>query len=384
MSPRRPAGSVRAVGPGRYRITVSIGSDERGKRRRIDKTFICSKKEAELHLARMLVEAGDPSATDSHQTIEAYHRDVWLPHVKQRVRRRTYEGYESDLRRMVTPYLGHVPLDTLSPMTLDTWLDTLKRAKVSEHSALHAFRVLRQSLRQAARWRLIDRDPSDSVKAPRAKPYEPKTLTADEARQYMQAFVGHPIEPAIALAIGCGLRRSEICGLRWEDVELTGATLHVRRGMHSVKGGVIFEDPKTTRSRRVVTMPNYTCVALERHVQEVGHVLTNSQGQPISPDALTARYDKAVSDLKLPRVPLKNLRHSSATIALEAGVDVTVVSRRLGHSNVSTTDRFYLAPKRSADERAARMIDDFLAPTRASSDDDPPADTSENTLRLAR
>lgn len=384
MNARRPAGSVRPAGQGRYRITVSLGTDADGKRRRIDKTFRCTKKEAERHLARLLVEAGDPTATDSHQTIESYHRDVWLPHIRQRVRRRTYEGYESDIRRMVTPHLGHVPLDSLAPMTLDTWLDALRRDGVSGHSALHAFRVLRQSLRQAVRWRLIERDPSDAVSAPKAAAYEPKTLSADEARQYMEAFIGHDIEPAIALAIGCGLRRSEICGLRWEDVELAEATLHVRRGMHSVKGGVILEDPKTARSRRTVTMPNYVCEALRRHQQDVGHVLSGSQGQPITPDALTARYDKAIADLKLPRVPLKNLRHSSATIALEAGVDVTVVSRRLGHSNVTTTDRFYLAPKRSADERAAQMIDDFLAPIRANNEPTDQQETQDRGIRLAQ
>jgi integrase len=381
---RRPVGSIRDVGGGRYRVAVSLGTDEEGNRRRIDRTYTCTPREAELHLARLLVEAGDPSATDQHQTLAAYHRDVWLPHVKERVRARTYTGYESNIDRMVTPYLGHIALDDLSPMTLDTWLDRLKRDGVSAHSSLHAFRVMRQSLRQAVKWRLIAHDPSDAVKAPRPKPYEPATLTADEARSYIQKFEGHPIEPAIALALGCGLRRSEICGMRWSDVELDEGLVHVRRGMHSVKGGTIIEDPKTARSRRTVTLPKWAEVALSRHVQPVGHVLANYQGEPLTPSALSSRFREATTSLALAKVPLKNLRHSSATLALEAGVDVTLVSRRLGHSTITTTDRFYLVPKRSADERAAQMIDDYLAPARAKPADDPPAETGAGSLRIAR
>lgn len=367
---RRQLGSIRKVGKSRWRIAASVGWDTDAHRRiRVDRTVIGTKTEAERELARILIEAGEVRI-GSDVTIETYLTDVWLPHMKPpRVRERTWAGYSSVVNARIVPYLGKRTLAEVAtqPLVFDRWLEKLKSGGVSGHTALHAYRVMKAALTQAVKWRLILTNPLDAVEAPKREPHEPRVLSAEEARNMLRFFRGSDIEPAIALALGAGMRRSEISGARWSDVSLEDGYISISRGRHHVAGAVIEEPPKTERSRRVVSLPDYAVEILKRHRQDSGYVLSDAQGAPMTPNALSYRYRKECEARGVSLVPLRDLRHTHATLLLEAGVDVVVVSRRLGHSNVTTTDRFYLRPSRAADELAAGMLDDLLAPTRAKS-----------------
>ena len=367
---RRQLGSIRKAGKNRWRVSASLGWDtEAGKRRRVDKTVVGTRTEAEHELARILIESGE-SNVGSDVTIEMYLTSVWLPHMKPpRVRARTWSAYESVVNARIVPYLRKRTLVDVAtqPLVFDRWLEKLKSEGVSGHTALHAYRVMKASLTQAVKWRLIAVNPLNAVEAPKPKRHEPQMLSADEAKAMMKAFVDSDIEPAIALALGAGLRRSEISGMRWSDMSLDDGYAAVNRGRHHVTGAVIEEPPKTERSRRVVSLPAYAVEMLKRHEQDSGYVLSDAQGAALTPNALSYRYKAECEARNVTYVPLRDLRHTHATLSLEAGVDVVVVSRRLGHSNVTTTDRFYLRPSRAADELAAGLLDDLLAPTRAKS-----------------
>jgi integrase len=363
---RRSAGSIRSAGRGRWRITASAGHDQEAQKRvRLDKTITGSKAEAEMELARMLLAAGEAPSSDI--TVKSYLEDLWLPHMKPpRVRQRTWEYYDSTVRRLAIPTLGKTQLRNLDALALDRWVAGI-RDKTSAHSALHAYRVLKGALRQAVKWRIVAANPLDAVEAPTPEAHEPRILSAIEARKMIKAFVGHELECVVVLGLGCGLRRSEIAGMRWADVDLVNGTITVRRGMHQSTSGIIEEPPKTARSHRVVSLPDYAVEALKRQEDVTGNVVSDAQGAPLSPDAISRGYLAALDALKLPRVLLRDLRHSHATLALASGTDSIVVSRRLGHSTVATTDRFYLRPDRAADELAADLFNDLVAPSRANS-----------------
>lgn len=302
----------------------------------------------------MLLEAGEvPDASDL--TVSAFVRDMWLPHLEGRVRsgslrRRTLEGYASKMDNHVLPYLGAIRLDRLDTYAVDRWLAAMTAAGVSAHTRRHAFRIAHNAVRAATRWRLRRDNPLDGVQCPTVPERAVVALSAAQANAVLDAFAGHEMEPIVVLCLAAGLRRSEVCALDWSDVDLSTGTVTVRRGRHERAGEVWDEPPKTERSKREVSLPAWALEALSRHAA-VGPVTS------LSPERVSYRYRKHLAASGLPDVPLMNLRHTHATLALAAGVDVVVVSRRLGHSTVATTDRFYLAPGRDADRDAADRLD---------------------------
>lgn len=315
----------------------------------MSKTIEGSEVAAERALAAMLIEIGEmPSVHDL--SVRSFIDDLYKPWLEGHVRRVTRVGYESKLDLWVLPKLGDVRLADLEPYVLDRWRDDLV-AKLSGRSALHVYRAFSTALARAVRWRLIKSNPLAAVDPPRASLRDLDTLTAKEALAYLKAFSGHVLEPIVIVAIATGLRPCELYALQWSDLDLAAAELRVSRGMHERKSEVWYEEPKSVRSKRVVSLPAWAVEAL-KPLRGLGPLVVDS-GAPMRPTAVARVYRKFVASKDLRYVPLRDLRHTHATLLLEAGVDVVVVSRRLGHSTIAITDQHYLRPKRSADQAAA-------------------------------
>lgn len=348
---RRAVGSVLEIAPGIWRVWVEAPiNPNTGKRRRLTKVVRGTQRDAEAVLARMLLEVGKQPDTDL--TVREYLEQMYLPHAKKRVRVRTSADYRSKIQTHITPKLGDVPLADLSPYQLDSWLDEVKG---SDQTRLHVYRVLCASLNQAVRWRLIERNPLHAVEPPKVRREPPETLTLKEAKAYITAFEGHPVEPIVLLAIGCGLRRSELAALTWEDFDFKAGTVTIAKTHHDHAGGVIVEDPKSTTSHRVIAVPEWVLGRL-RGIRGIGALVTE-HGQPMKPWRISDEYGKQVEIRRLRRVTLKNLRHTHACLMLQAGVDIYTVSRRLGHSTVAVTEKHYVKPSQSADRAAADAFD---------------------------
>jgi integrase len=304
-------------------------------------------------------------------TVSTYLESMWLPHIKTRVRDRTYDTYASQVDAYIVAQIGSVRLDKLAAYRLDRWMGELavmkskykhdgKERVLSAQTRLHAYRTLHSALVQAVKWSLLAYNPLDAVDPPKVSQSDPDTLTSTEVNAYLDAFVGHELEPFILVALGAGLRRSELAALMWSDIDFSAGTVTVREGLHQRKGKVYPEDPKTTRSARSVSLPPWALERL-RVLRRVGP-LVSRDGLPMRPNTITYAYGAHVRSRKhspkLRYVPLKNLRHSSAMLALEmSGGDLVTVSRRLGHSTVTTTDRFYVKGTREADDNVAQMMD---------------------------
>lgn len=372
---RRLLGSIRQRSEGVYRVELSVGYDPiTGKRRRMSEDVHGTDVDAERVLARMLLEIGRMPA-GGNLTVRDFIDDLYKPWLVDHVRRSTRAGYESKLDGHVLPRLGDVPLRELEPYVLDRWRDDLM-SKLSGRSALHVYRVLATALNRAVKWRLIAANPLDAVDPPRAKVREIDTLTADEARAYLAAFEGHALGPLVTIGIATGLRPCELAALTWADVDLGAATVTVSRGLHERKGEVWFEDPKSERSRRIVSLPDWAVAAL-RPRRGLGPISAH-QGTHMPPTMISRLYRAQVAAAGLRYLPLRDLRHTHATLMLEAGVDVVVVSRRLGHSTIAITDAHYLRPKRSADRAAADAFGAMLA---AAGDKSGLAAAGDNAMR---
>lgn len=364
---RREIGSITEIAPGLFRVSVSVGhSSVSGRRRRPAKNVRGSEKDAEIALARLLLDAGKMPETEI--TVTQFCEQMWIPHLADKGRRRhTLRGYRSIVRHHVSPVLGETYLSDLTTYQLSRWLGGLKRARgdrekpLEPETRLHIYRCLFTALQQATTWELIDRNPLVSVEPPEVEKFHKKdVLTMKEAGQYLKAFAGHQIEPIVVLGIACGLRRCELAGLRWSDLDFESGTVQIARGLHDYEGSVIEEEPKSETSKRRIAVPAWALEILKPR-RGIGPLVVED-GQPMAPWRITELYTEHVAASELRAIKLKNLRHTHGVLMLDSGVDLLTISRRLGHSTTAVTQKHYVDPTDRADRAAADLLWDPRKP----------------------
>ena len=330
-----------------------------GKRRQRKKTFR-TKKEAEAFLSTTLHEIKrgvyiEPNA----QTLGDY-LAYWLEnYAKHNVRPTTLRSYEQLIRVHLLPALGHVPLQNLQPSQLQAFYATkLKGGRgdgrpggLSPRTVRYLHALLREALDQAVKWDWVPRNVADAAEPPRAVRPQVQTWTAQEARRFLAVAEGDTYSPVWLLALLTGLRRGEILGLRWKDVDLERASLHIHQNLVEIGSQLRFQEPKTASSRRHVALTPASVVALTEHQvvqaekrsllgpawRDNDLVFTVGDGGPIAPRNLTRRFAQLVHKAGLPRIRLHDLRHTHATALLKDGVHAKVVSDRLGHASIAIT-----------------------------------------------
>lgn len=348
---RRPVGSIRQTGEDRWRVEVKHGwHPVTGKPRRMSEVVHGTWQDAEVVKARLLLEIG--KVPESDLTVRQYLQQMYLPDARGRLRARTVTGYESIFDAHVLPVLGEAKLVALGAYQLVTWFREVKGAPRTRQ---HVYRAFSGALNEAVRWQLIDHNPMRAVRAPKVTIQKPKALTAKEARAYLEAFRGHVLEPIVVMALACGLRRSELAGLTWADLDFDAGTVTVERGLHDWQGQVLTEAPKSVSSLRTIALPAWAVAAL-RPLRAIGPLVAE-EGAPMRPWRISRLYEAQVAAKDLRRLPLRNLRHTHACLLLENGVDIYTVSRRLGHANVAVTEAHYVKPSEDADKAAAEAFD---------------------------
>lgn len=269
-----------------------------------------------------------------------------------RLRECTRDGYASAWRRHIRPELGDMDLADLTGPRIQSWLDSI----TSAGAARKAWAVLRQMLRSAVRLGLLDADVTGRVTPPKPSGYEPEVLDIRQIRQLLQGFHGHELEAWLICSVCLGLRTEEALGLEWQDLNLNTGKVRVQRGLQWVDGHEVIVDPKTELSRRTIVLPRFAVLRLREIRPREGVRLIGS----LNPGQVARRYATWCRSQNLPYVPRRNLRHSWASTALGAGVDVAVVSRALGHSSIATTARYYLRPDSEVLREAQRTWEHAL------------------------
>lgn len=353
---RSAKGSVQDMGRGRWRVSVEMPPDpSTGKRRRLSKVVRGSRKRAEEVKAELLMRAGDPEADMGRVTLDAFFRDRYMPDCRSRLRPNTCDHYEQRYRLYVQRPLGGMELRRITPAVVSSLLLSID----GENRRAEAFKTLRQALNKAVRWGVLASNPCDRADPPRPPRYDPEVLDAEGAAFYIDWFRGEGIEPAVLAAIGGGLRRSEIVGLDWADLD--GGWLTVDNAVTLAGGRPRDDAPKTANGYRRVRLPDSVAERLEE-LRGEGPMVKDADGKRIGPDVLTRAYQRSQARMPkgAPRVPFKNLRHTSLTLAVEGGADLAAVSRRAGHASVAITSRYYLRPHDSVDEAVAGALDGVL------------------------
>jgi integrase len=357
-------GSIFKRADGLWVGKVQVGVDENGKRLR--RTVYGKTRAAVLEKVdelRQRVAAGpwvDAGTLRVGEYLDAWLRDVAGP----RVRGKTLDYYRRVLRP-VRSAVGGLQLRALTPMHVQALLARMDEAGASPRARQMTYTVLRTALRDAVRMRLLVVNPLDAVSRPRAPRPEIQALDPAQVKKLLKAAEGDPLEALYAMAVGTGLRLGELVGLRWGDLDLEASAVHVRRALVERESGAReIAEPKTSRARRKVDVPGFAIAALRRHREALGAlphperpVFTSPDGEPMRRSNLYRRsWKPLLRRAKLPDVPFHALRHTSATMALAAGVNPKVVQERLGHSSVTLTlDTYSHAVPTLGKEAAARL-----------------------------
>lgn len=356
---RRAAGSKKKLADGVWRLWISAGHDAAtGKRSRPTRVFHGTEREADLELARMLSQAGRHASTS--MTLWEFIETMYLPSIEPpELRRRTVDEYRKKLEKYVkTAPIGSTRLDRLTRFAMVSWMRTVKASVANKQTQLHVYRALSAALSKAVSWGVMDENLLRvAVDPPTPDEYVPPVLAEDEANAYLDAFSGHQLEPVVVLAISGGFRPSEIYALGWSDIDLKSGAVSVTKGLHQRDGETWYEPAKSRTSNRVVMLPPWAVDALKPH-RKVGRVCGE-----LTPDQVSYRYKRHVQDSELkPWCPIENLRHTHATIGIEAGVDWTDMAHRLGHSSTKMVQQRYAKRRLLRDTQTAGVIEAFRKP----------------------
>jgi integrase len=279
------------------------------------------------------------------------------------------------MRLHVLPALGGIRLAKLSPADLQRLYADRLASGLGPTSVSHLHFVLHRALHQAMRWELVNRNVSEMVDPPRRKTPEAKTWDAKQAAAVLTVGEQTPLAALWRLALLTGMRRGELLGLKWDDLDLDKRTLAVRRTLSRGKGGTWeLGQPKTTSGRRSITLPDSCVATLRKHRaaqnaerlrlgplwEDNGFVFTNQIGGPLHVNSLVAQYEKLIKAADVPRIRFHDLRHTSATLLLAQDIHPKIVQERLGHADIGMTLNRYSHVTPSMQREAAEAIDKVI------------------------
>ena len=273
----------------------------------------------------------------------------------KRLRGNTLEGYASAIRRHLMPAWEGREIDEIAHDEVQAWVDGLP----SYGAASKAFKTFRQIYRWTIRKaQLRIWDVTQGIELPAAPVVRRDTLTAAEERETLRGIVGQAWEAVVLLEAALGLRRCEACGVDWSDIDWRTGWVHIQRGAHWVGGKVVEYATKTKLSDRWLRLPRF---ALARLRQIRGSRRSGRVRGDLAPHQIAGAFVRFCRRMRLPWVPLTCLRHSWATISLEAGAAIEDVSVALGHSTVDTCVQHYLQSFRTVVRRAGACYEAALA-----------------------
>jgi integrase len=355
-----------------WSVVVDLGEDEKtGKRRQLWRT-VASGDDPQRELTRLLREhdQGHLAAEARPVTVREYLEGDWLPHMRTRIRESTWVRYNQLITSDVLPVIGGARLGRLRPHDVQLVVDKMVDKGLAARTVVQCYRVLSSALSQAVRWQMIPTNPATAVRPPRIERAELVIPTAEQVRKLLTAAEGSWVHLPILLAAATGMRRGEVFGLRWGDVDTDAGVLRITGSLQRVGGKLRVVEPKTPRARRTVAIPRSVMDVLKSHRKEqterrllLGEGWTDSDlvvergdGQPRDPDTITHYFADIATQVKMPGIRFHDLRHAYATSLLRGGVHPKIVSEALGHASTAFTLDTYSHVVPSMQEAAAEAI----------------------------
>jgi len=302
--------------------------------------------------------------------------NLWLEDsVRDTVRATTFERYEQIVRLHMCPELGPLKLKAVAPAHIRGLYRDKLSSGLSPRTVQYIHVTLHKALKQAVLDGLVPQNAAEAVKPPQVRREEMRPLTPEQVKALLEAARGDRLEALYLLAVTTGLRQGELLGLKWEDVDLEAGKLQVRRTLATAKGGQALTAPKTSKSRRSVSLTRSSVDALKSHLkhqleeinragslwQENGLIFASEEGQPLKRRNITnSKFRSLRKRAGLSAIRFHDLRHTCATLLLGRNVNPKIVSEMLGHASIAITLDTYSHVLPNMQNEAAKAMEDAL------------------------
>lgn len=364
------SGSVKKEGSSWYYVFSYY--DEIGKRHQKKQRGFKTKKEASKCLVQALNALNNQNYVEPSNLVYKDFLKDWFTTKKNNLGLQTSNLYEHVLNNRIIPGLGNIKLNRLKTIDIQKFINNLKEEGLASATVKKVFNIIRNSLEYAVDFNLVQMNVAKKVKLPKIEQKEMSIWDADQANLFLKVAEEDVNYIAFYLAISTGMRQGEILGLRWKDIDLEKGYLYVRQTL-SHDGKTFLSGAKTKASIRTIGLSDKTIETLKVHkqysdkvrqecssYQEMDLVVCTQMGTPLNPANLRRTYNRLIEKAELPKIRFHDLRHTHATLLLSEGINVKVISERLGHSNIKITLDTYSHVLPIMQEEVMKKIDAII------------------------
>lgn len=361
----------------RYYIRYDLGKDSNGKRVQKVESGFDTKRQAEKALRERITELENSFANKVERcSLEQYLREWLIFYCEARLARNTVNGYRVNVEKHIVPNIGKIPLYKLQPEDVQKMYDKLAQEGLSSTTILYVHNVLRKALNSAVKRRVLSNNVLQYVEAPLKAKFKSSVLSVEEISRLLSASRGTIAYYPIMLAVTLGLRRGEVLGLQWTDIDWDLKTLCVQRTATFYKQEFVLSDVKTKNSNRTLLLADSVIedlkrqkIAQERMIAELGNwynpyslIVCRMDGSPMSSSFLNKHFKTVLEIANLPNIRFHDLRHTNATFMLKQNIPAKIVSSMLGHSTIAVTLDTYSHVLTDMQQPAVNVIEKLMKP----------------------
>ncbi len=351
--------------------------DSKGTLKSRSKTFRGNKTDADIELTKLLSEKDKGIIASPKQTLNQF-LDTWLSIVKPRLQSRTHQDYKEIMERYVSETIGKKKLEHIKAIHLqDLYAEMQNERELSPRVIRYTNTILKSAFGYAVKQDILFKNPAKMVELPKIKMREMVILTKDEALIFLEASKKERIATLFSFLLASGCRPGEAIGLKWQDLSFDRNTVEIKRVVVWSRkgGGWEFNEPKTAKSRRTIPLPVSLVKELKKHRirqceeriklasvwQDFDLIFPSQVGTPLTMGRITRVFKRIKKDAGIKKpLRLYDLRHSTATLLLQANVNPKVVSERLGHSTITLTLDVYSHVLPTMQEQATEHLEDMI------------------------
>ena len=370
-------GSIRKRKDGRWEGRYTAGHDPATGKQIFKSVLGKTQAEVKEKLKNALVEAGQIDFTKSGKYTVGTWMDEWFENVaKIKVRPSSHQTYRGYIDNHIKPNIGSIPLEKLTTMDLQKLYRTLltkgrverieaenQPSGLSAKTVRNINQVISSALDLAVAQKIIPSNPTDACELPKVEHREMQTIPEEQLQAFLAEARATGVYEMYYIELATGLRRGELLGLKWQDIDWKNGIIKVRRQIARVDGQIVEAPLKTKNSYRTVTVSPQAIEVLKQQRAKAHdqYVFPSPNGGPISPDSVNNMLKRVLARAGIPKVRFHDLRHTFATIALQNGVDIKTVSGMLGHFSAGFTLDTYAHVTTAAQKEAAQTMGNVLS-----------------------